>query len=66
MIPYIKNASQIQQYLDLLTFKPATESLETLQTLLAQIFDLANVNDVDEVWLTSRAYYSQQHLVVQN
>ncbi|KAF0503182.1 hypothetical protein F8M41_019680 [Gigaspora margarita] len=48
MIPYIRNESQIQPYLDVLSFKPVTKSLETLQTSLDQIFDLANVNDVDE------------------
>ncbi|KAF0457820.1 hypothetical protein F8M41_001103 [Gigaspora margarita] len=38
----------IQPYLDVLSFKPITKSLETLQTSLDQIFDLANVNNVVE------------------
>ncbi|KAF0457818.1 hypothetical protein F8M41_001101 [Gigaspora margarita] len=49
MIPYIRNESQIQPYLDVLSFKPVSKSLETLQTSLDQIYDMAIFYDADNV-----------------
>ncbi|KAF0501465.1 hypothetical protein F8M41_019996 [Gigaspora margarita] len=49
MIPNIRNVPEIQQYLDVLTFKSVAKSLDTLQTSLDQIFDLAIDNDAKDV-----------------
>ncbi|RIB00790.1 hypothetical protein C2G38_2051382 [Gigaspora rosea] len=50
MIPDIRNKSEIQKYLEVLSFKPASKSLDTLKTSIDKIFDLIISNNAVQVF----------------